>query len=166
MEQMNEATENPVTVSDEEAADFARVAAMAGGEVAQGGEPVPEPEAPQVDAAESMAGLLTAVSSVAGFAGMKNVAGLWAPEVCHTCAEKTVPVLRKYPWGQRVLAFFETGAGVEEMALGAFLVPMGLATWKAIDMDMQPQDKPEAKAETPGPVNVGTMREVHGHADQ
>lgn len=136
----------------EEAADFARLEAMAGAgvEVLPGAEPEPEP-VPSMDAAESMAGLLVAVSSVAGYVGFKNVAGLWTPEACGACAEKSVPVLRKYPWGVRVLDFFETGAGAEELALGAFLLPMGAATWQAVKADMAANGE-EGKRKAAGPV--------------
>lgn len=164
------------TVTDtEEAADFARLEAMAGAGV----EPVPgvepEPERPAMDAAESMAGLLVSVSSVAGYSGFKNVAGLWTPEACAACAEKAVPVLRKYPWGARVLDFFETGAGVEELALGAFLLPMGAATWQAVKADMaKPEEKPAEKPARPEagtvtvtpPQDLGGLVEVHGRVDQ
>jgi len=160
----------------EEAADFARVAAMVGSEDAQPGATVPEAvqEAPKMDAAESMAGLLVAASSVAAYSGMKNVAALWTPETCATCAERVVPVLRKYPWGARIIDFFETGAGVEEMALGAFLLPMGFATWQAVKADMGGEEKaeagqvlvnPEKTATVDAPAGLGGLVEVHGRAN-
>lgn len=149
----------------EEAADFARVAAMVGEPVPGAGEPGQEtPEAPAMDAAESIAGLATMAAGVAAFSGLRNVAALWSPETCREFGEKTVPVLRKYPWGARVLAFFETGAGVEEMALGAFLLPMGFATWQAFKADTaKHEEKPEAGEEKPRAVvevATGEFREV------
>lgn len=171
------------TVTDtEQAADFARVAAMVAeaepaaagpGAVAENA----EPERPAMDAAESMAGLLVALSSVAGFSGMKNTAALWTPENCEQCAQKAVPVLRKYPWGARVLEFFETGAWVEEMALGAFLLTMGFATRKAVKSDLEkPAEAAPAKRESqpaqgaatvtaPAPADLGNLVEVHGRAN-
>lgn len=163
--------------ASEELGDFARVGAMVGAVEPAPGVPVPEqePERPKMDAAESMAGLLSAVSGAAGFVGFRNVAGLWTPEVCAEGAAKAVPVLRKYPWGARIIDFFETGSGAEEMALGAFMVPMGFATWQAIKADLAKpeQDKPakQQKQDAPATVTVqppedlGGMVEVHGHAN-
>lgn len=154
---------------DEEAADFARVAGqVAAGEPEIGADWQGEaaPEAPKMDAAESMAGLLVIVSTMGALAGFKNAAALWTPETCSQAGALVVPVLRKYPWGARVLDFFETGAGVEELALGAFLVPMGIATWGAIKADSAPA---EEKADQGGPESpvqaLGTMQEVHGRAN-
>lgn len=168
--------ESEAVTDTEEAADFARVAAMtAGGKAAPGVEPEQEPARQTMDAAESMAGLLVAMSSVAGYSGLKKTAALWTPEICADCAEKAVPVLRKYPWGARVIDFFETGAGVEELALGAFMVPMGFATWQAVKSDMsggdeRPQDTPR-QPDAPATVTVtapdlGGLVEVHGRANQ
>ena len=149
----------------EEMADFARVAGLVGEAEPAPGALVPE-EPPRMDAAESMAGLLSMASSMAAIAGFKNTAAIWTPATCGQAAAVVVPVLRKYPWGGRSLDFFATGAGVEEIALVAFLAPVGFATWGAIQQDSA---KPEAEGapaqpETPRPA-VGEMQEVHGHAN-
>lgn len=149
----------------EEAADFARVAAMVGEPVSGAGDVVQAtPEVPAMDPAESIAGLAAMAAGVAEFAGLQNVAALWSPEACREFGEKTVPVLRKYPWGARVLAFFETGAGVEEMALGAFVLPMGFATWKAFKADTaKPEETQAGGEERPRAVvevASGELREV------
>lgn len=122
---------------EQEAAALAAMVADAGEPVTVTGEPVPEqePEAPRMDAVESLGGLLAMASGVFEFAGLKNVAAVWNPQTCRQCAERTVPVLRKYPWGARVLDFLETGAGAEELALAMFLVPVGIATGKAWQAD-------------------------------
>ena len=156
---------------DEEAGDFARVAAMV-----EAGEPEPgavatenaahEPE--PVDATESMAGFLTLAGAMCGQVGFKRTAAVWNPETCQQAAALSVPVMRKYPWGQRVLAFFETGAGAEEIALGVFVAPLALATYAAVKADMQPDEEPkEATPNAPKQptANAGEMREVHGHAN-
>ena len=72
---------------------------------------------------------------VLNFAGLKNTAAVWNEETCKGLADRAVPVLRKYPWGGRIISFLETGAGVEEVALGLFVLPVGLATAKAWQAD-------------------------------
>lgn len=154
----------------EEAADFARVGAMvAEGEPAAPLEQV-EQEQPKADAAESMAGLLTMLGAGASMAGFEHTAAVWSPQACGEVAAKAVPVLRKYPWGARILDFFETGAGAEEIALGVCVAPLAVATYKAIKADMSPKDETPAepaRASVPGPVEVGArpvvpvMKDVH-----
>lgn len=158
--------------NEDEAKDFARVGAMVDqGEPEPGALVEPEPEAPAVDAAESMAGLLTVAGMMAGETGFKRTAAVWNPETCQTIAAKAVPVLRKYPWGGRVLDFFETGAGVEEIALGVVLIPAVLATYRAVSDDMADDAKPVTENK-PAPVRREVMpatasdfREVGSHAD-
>lgn len=123
-------------MSSEQEQDAAALAAMvadAGSPVTITGEPVPEPEpGPQkMDAVESLAGLLGLAAPVLEFAGLKNTAAVWNADTCRTGAERIVPVLKKYPWGARVLDFLETGAGVEEVALALFALPVALATGRA-----------------------------------
>lgn len=167
-----------VTVADEESADFARVGAMVGaGEPGPGAVTVPEQGQPRVDAVDSLSGLLSLVGVGFGVAGMKRAKALWPAETCADVAQKTVPVLRKYPWGARVLAFLEEGTGAEEMALVLCVAPLGLATWKAAQLDMagdaeksppsQPQQRIEpVKTETvSAPADLGGLVEVHGRAD-
>lgn len=162
----------PVEDADE-AKDFARVGAMV-----DQGEPEPgalveqEQEAPSVDAAESMAGLLTAVGMVAGETGFKRTAAVWNPETCKSIADMTVPVLKKYPWGARVLDFFETGAGLAEFGLGLVLIPAVLATYRAVSDDMAEEAAPVTENK-PAPVRREAMpasstdfREVGSNADQ
>lgn len=128
-------------------ADRAALAAQAGIEPGQG-EPVREGEPEQggirFDAVESLSGLLSLVGVAAGIAGAKRTAAIWAPEACGRLAAVTVPVLRKYPWGGRVLDFLETGSGAEELALAMVAAPMGMATWAAINADFKPAVAVEA----------------------
>lgn len=166
--ELSEAAE-PVAVSGEEAAAFARVELMAGDDVA-GGEAVavaPEPE--PVNAAESMAAFMMLAGGLAGQVGYKRTAAVWNPETCRGVADRTVPVLRKYPWGASVLAFFEKGVGAEELALFVFLAPVGVATFAAIKADMEPEpEKTAAAKETGAPVASGAvqyMKENHGHVN-
>ncbi len=92
---------------------------------------------PAVDPVESLAGFLQIAAVAAGYAGFSKAAMVWQPNTCRGLADKAVPVLVKYPWGQRILAFLTTGAGVEEMALLAFAAPLAMATWQAVGEDLK-----------------------------
>lgn len=160
--------EEVVTVSDEESAAFARVESMAGDGVVinQDGVPVstePEP----VNAAESMAAFLMLAGGIAGQVGYKKTAAVWNPETCRGVADRAVPVLRKYPWGASVIAFFEKGVGAEELALFVFLAPVGVATFAAIKADMEPEpEKQKTTQGSDGPSQaVEYMKENHGHVN-
>lgn len=107
------------------------------------------PPAPAVDPAQSLAGLLSVLGIAAGYAGLEKTAAIWTPDTCKGLADKLVPVLVKYAWGQRLLAFLESGAGVEEMALVAYAAPLVLATMQAVKADMQPA--PKAVQQQPQP---------------
>ena len=107
----------------------------------------PEAEAgvepvPLADPRESLAGLLSVLGIAAGYAGFPKTAAIWTPDTCRGLADKAVPVLVKYAWGQRLMNFLATGAGVEEMALIAFAAPLVLATVGAVKDDLKPEDKP------------------------
>lgn len=173
MEQEQEREQGPDTPA-EEAADFARVGAMVGGgEPEPGAVPEPEQAAPTMDAAESMAGFLgMAGVGVDKLAGWKHT-GAALTENAESIAGASVKVLRKYPWGARILAFFESGTGAEEAALVMCLFPLAGAI-KA-DMEAGNEAKPDAppsrlpgmRTETTGaPADLGTLVEVHGHANK
>ncbi len=139
-------------MNPEQAADLARLEAMAaeGEPIAGGAEN--EPSAAQVDLVEALAGAFTVGAMMAGAMGYRRAAELWAPPVCRGLAEKAVPVLQKYPWGQRVLEFLNTGAGVEEVALAFYLMPLAIATRAAVKADeaelaAKAKAKPEAEAD-------------------
>jgi hypothetical protein len=123
-------------VSEEQAADLARLTMQAG--EGQDAGPIPEAEPAGPTPEESLAGLLTLAGMAAGMAGMTRTAGVWGADTCRGFAERAVPVLAKYGWGQRVLGFLQDGAGVEEMALLAFAAPVALATWQAARADLAP----------------------------
>lgn len=152
----------PVPVAAEEAADFARLGAMVGDEAgAAVAAPGLEP-APVVDAAESLAGFLSMAAQGGELFGFPQAAAVWQPETCQAVAEKTVPLLKKYPWGARFVAFFESGAGAEEAALVAVLLPVGFATAAAVRLDLAAR-RAAAEAEA-APVSAPrgpVMAEVH-----
>lgn len=102
----------------------------------------------QVSAEQSLAGLLQIghIALLAG--GMKHTAAVWNEGACNAFAAAAVPVLRKYPWGGRVLAFLESGSGVEEMALFMVAMPLTMATVNAVRQDLH---KPEPVAPAPEP---------------
>jgi hypothetical protein len=131
----------------EQAADLARLQGLAA-DGAPGPETETGPDIPPVDPVESLAGFFTIGAAVFSAVGYENAAAVWRPEVCRGLAEKTVPVLVKYPWGQRAIEFLTTGAGVEEIALAMYAAPVVLATWHGAKKDMKPKAKPEAEAET------------------
>lgn len=161
-------------ISAEEAADFARVGAMVEGAAAPAAEAQePAPPAP-MDAAESMAGFL----SIAGLgfdkiAGWKHT-GAALTENAEAIAGASVKVLRKYPWGARILAFFESGTGAEEAALVLCLLPLAGAVKADLEAggEAQQDEPPPARlpaAETKtenAPADLGALVEVHGHADE
>jgi len=168
---------SPVT-DTEEAADFARVGAMVGGAESVPGAPVQEPEqdAPRMDAAESLTGLLSLVGTGAEFVGLAAVAAVWVPDNCEKLASATVPVLRKYPWGARVLDFLESGTGAEEAVLLIALAGMGKATLDAYKLDTAGGEEerpavgqvpvtPEKTATVDAPADLGGLVEVHGRAN-
>lgn len=159
--------------ASEEAGDFARVAAMVADaepgpvEAAQA-EADAKAEAEKMDAAESLSGLLSVVSGVCAVAGFERTAAVWSPDVCGRVAAVTIPVLRKYPWGGRILEFLERGTGAEEVALGMVVLPLAVATAGAVRADMSAKDEKPGTDDAPKPTaaTVVSMREVHGHADQ
>lgn len=103
--------------------------------------------APVMDPLQSLSGFVSLLGIAAGIAGFKKTAAIWTPETCQGMAERLMPVLVKYPWGQRFIGFLQTGAGVEEIALAMYAVPLVLATRKALAEDMKPEKKPEAAPE-------------------
>ncbi|ABE49097.1 hypothetical protein [Methylobacillus flagellatus] len=105
---------------------------------------------PQISAEQSLAGLLQIGHLALLAGGMRNTAAVWNQDSCNAFAGAAVPVLRKYPWGGRVLAFLESGAGVEEMALFAVAMPLTMATVNAVQQDLkkpEPEKEPEKPAE-------------------
>jgi hypothetical protein len=122
-------------LSAEQAADLAALEAMAREGQPGPGQEQAGPEVAAADPVESLAGLFTVAGYMAGSLGYRRVGELWGPETCRGLSEKMVPVLRKYSWGQRALEFLETGAGVEEIALGMVAVPLVLATLQAARAD-------------------------------
>jgi hypothetical protein len=149
---------------------------MVGSGEAQPGAPVPEAvqEAPKMDAAESLTGLLSMMSGAASVAGYKRASAVWTPEACGAVAGAAVPVLRKYPWGARILDFLETGSGAEEVALVMVAGPLVLATVGAVKADMGGEEKaeagqvpvkPEKTATVDAPADLGGLVEVHGRAN-
>lgn len=178
MEQVQVGEQGLAGAASEEAADFARVQAMAAAV-----EPVPvagavvesEPEAERMDAVESLTGLLSMVNAGASIAGFSRTAAVWTPEACGRVAGATVPVLRKYPWGARILDFLETGTGAEEVALVLACAPLVKATVGAVKADMaggEPAPASAPAAAAPGatvtvsaPADLGELVEVHGRAN-
>lgn len=112
---------------------------------------------PVANAVDSLYGLLSLVPIGLSFAGLKHTAAVWSESTCQGLANACVPVFRKYAWGQKIINFLETGAGVEELALCAVAMPIGLATYAAIERDtyLAPGDetnKAESAVVKPNPA--------------
>lgn len=158
-------------MSMEAAADLARIDALIGqGEQAgPGAGPGPEPERPGPTPEQAMGGLLTVAALVLGQFGFARAAAVWSPEACQGLADKAVPVMMKYAWGNRIIEFVQSGAGVEEIALAVYAAPMVLATVAAAREDAAERaakdaPAPEEKEVRPSPVERPVMQEAHGHA--
>jgi hypothetical protein len=135
-----------IEAGPEQAADLARLESMA-----REGEPDigPDESGPGVvDPVEAVAGLLTVAGMGAGWFGYRRVSEVWGPESCRAVAEKAVPVLQKYPWGIAALDFLQTGAGVDEIALGMCILPMVIATMDAARADDEERAKKRREPET------------------
>jgi len=104
------------------------------------------------NATDSLYGLLSLIPIGLNLAGLKNTAAVWNDGVCRGIASAAVPVLRKYAFGQRIINFLETGAGIEEMALAAALLPVGLASMQAYTLDIEAREK-EVKDATDDATN-------------
>lgn len=139
-----------VEMSQEQAADLARLAGMAEAERIPGAAQEPEPEPVRVSVEDSLAGVFSIAGMLAGMAGMPSVAKIWTAEHARGLSEKAVPVLKKYAWGRRIIEFVETGAGVEELALLVYAAPLAMATVAAARADLA---KPEPEQE-PEPANA------------
>lgn len=111
------------------------------------------------NAVDSLTGLLSLVPIVLGFAGLKHTAKIWTETTIRGLSVAVVPVLRKHAWGMKIINFLETGAGVEEMALFAVAMPIGLATYGAYSMDVAEKRAAENKVDddtvlTPNPARA------------
>lgn len=106
-------------------------------------EPKTVEQEPAASAVDSLYGLLSLIPIGLSFAGMKKTAEVWGDSTCHGLAAACVPVFKKYAWGNKIINFLETGAGVEEMALFAVAMPIGLATFKAIELDNPKKEEAE-----------------------
>lgn len=103
-----------------------------------------QPEHEPITPEQSLAALFKVASMALGIAGLKNTAAVWSERNCEALAQASIPVLNKHAWGQKVINFLMTGAGVEEMALFAVAAPMAFATIQAYQVDSAPK-KPDEK---------------------
>lgn len=94
----------------------------------------------------ALGGLLSIVPLGLGLAGLKNTAAVWSDDVINHVSVALLPVLKKYTFGQRLLAYLENGGGVEEFALLLALSPVAVATYNGYKLDTKPVEK-EVKGE-------------------
>lgn len=90
------------------------------------------------NAQKALGGLLTVIPMGLSVMGLKNTAAVWSNDVINGVSSALMPVLRKYTFGQKFLAYLETGGGVEEFALMIALAPVALATVNAYQLDTKP----------------------------
>lgn len=82
-----------------------------------------------IDANNAIKEVLTIVPIGLHMAGLKNAAAAWSDDACGSISSALVPVLRKYAFGQKMLAYLETGGGVAEGVLIMALWPVAAGTY-------------------------------------
>lgn len=102
---------------------------------------------------ENLAGMLSLIGMGFEFKGYMRVASVWSDQACKDLAAKLVPVFAKYSWGQRLIAFLDNGAGVEEMALFPVALAMITSTYNAYMLDKQ-AEKPVTETDDIKPGQV------------
>lgn len=100
---------------------------------------------PENTAGDALYGIISLVPMILTVSGLKNAAGVWSDGVCRGISDATIPVLRKYTFGQKIITFLETGGGIEEFGLVMALAPVVLATAKAYQLDVAEKNKAEEK---------------------
>lgn len=100
-----------------------------------------EAQTVSANAEENLYGLLSMVPIGLNFGGYTNTAKVWGSDACRGLASACIPVFKKYSWGQKIINFLETGAGVEEMALAAAAFPLAMATMGAVNQDKAEKQK-------------------------
>lgn len=130
--------ENTVTVSDESATIEVKSAEQLASERnldlsindnAEIEQTAAEEKKNLIDANNAIKEVLTIVPIGLHMAGLKNAAAAWSDDACGSISSALVPVLRKYAFGQRMLAYLETGGGVAEGVLIMALYPVAAATY-------------------------------------
>ena len=111
------------------------------GEEVQTEEQINEAQTVSANAEENLYGLLSMVPIGLNFGGYANTAKVWGSDACRGLASACIPVFQKYSWGQKIINFLETGAGVEEMALAAAAFPLTMATIGAVNQDKAEKQK-------------------------
>lgn len=71
------------------------------------------------------------------FAKAPNAAAVWNGKARHDVASKLIPVLNKYPLGQKIIAYLDKDTGVEFLDLAMVLFPLGQATYAAYQFDIE-----------------------------
>lgn len=120
--------------SSEQAADFAALQAMAGPEPGAEVE-AQEQQAPQVDLAQEIAGLVQA--AVGMLAPMfPSLPGIYTPEVTQAASAAVAGVCNKHGWMQGGMM----GRYGEEVACALIVGPLVVTTYKAVQGDMRARD--------------------------
>lgn len=136
----------------EQMADFAALEAIAEPERIEeadepSGEYIASDESQAVDTVANLAGILEIFSAMADATGYRKTAQVWNAETRQRVSVRTVPVLQKTEFGRKVMAFINSGLGLEEMALAAVLFPAIKATRDAMIADAQAQQRAAQEVE-------------------
>lgn len=161
--------ENTVTVSDENATIAVKSAEQLESErnldlsindSAEIEQTAAEEKKSLIDANKAIKEVLTVVPMGLHMAGLKNAAAVWSDDACDSISTALVPVLRKYAFGQKMLAYLETGGGMAEGVLLMALWPVASATYAGYLVDKAEKEvKPEPDLYGDGKVHdAGTEK--------
>ncbi len=89
------------------------------------------------DAKETLKGLFQLIPIVLSISGLKHSAAVWTESTCETLSSRSMPVLKKYALGQKIIKFLEAGSGIEEVALITALIPLSMSVYSAYGKDKQ-----------------------------
>lgn len=137
----DQTTPEAPAVSDNQAADFAALEATAADlDAGAPGAPEPEPEAPPVDLAGELSGLIAVAVGIAA-PMYPTVAAIYTEGTIAAAAGAVARVCQKHGWLQAGVA----GKWSEEIAAAAILIPLGMATANAIRADNAARQAEEKK---------------------
>lgn len=94
-----------------------------------------------VDAQTAIKTALSIIPMGCAFAGLQNTAAVWSDDVLNNVSSALIPVLNKYAFGQKMLAFLQTGGGVAEGVLIMALYPVAIASIDAYQLDVALREK-------------------------
>ncbi|MDD2932756.1 MAG: hypothetical protein PHO76_02615 [Methylotenera sp.] len=94
-------------------------------------------ETPLIDAQTALKDVLTIVPIGLTLAGLKNAAAAWHDDALSAISSAMLPVLQKYAFGQKMIAYLQAGGGVAEGVLIMALYPVAAATYAGYLVDKE-----------------------------